>query len=84
MTGTITLNNEFTVQQLSEVGESLKTAINANDEVIVEMAGVETIDVAALQTLIAAKKECERIGHKLILRGSSAVAKILSRTGLQL
>lgn len=84
MHGTITFRDEFTINQLSEGICELKDAMGKWDEVTVDIGEAKTVDIAAMQMLVAARKECEKTGRKLILRMSDTAKKFLSCTGVEL
>lgn len=84
MTGTLTFKAQFTINEVGEGFKSLKDALNHYDEVVVNLTGVERADVAAIQMLIAAKKEYERFGHKIIFKISDEVKNLSSSIGIQL
>lgn len=84
MTGTITLGGEMTIGRIGECINDLRDAIDRWDEVRVDAGDVETVDVAAIQMLIAAHKECEGNGRKLSLKKSDAIKHLLSSIGVEL
>jgi anti-sigma B factor antagonist len=55
----------------------------SNGDVVVEMSGVELIDVTGLGLLAAAHDRSRRLGHRLVLEAPSAVVRrALAVTGL--
>lgn len=84
MFGTITFKDEFTVSQVSEATGRLMNAVKDCEEVTVDMEEVEKVDVAAMQMLVAAKKECEKAGHRLIFKVSAAGTNLMSSMGIRL
>ena len=55
----------------------------ATGELVVDLSGVEAIDVAGFALLVAATRRCHEHGHRLLLRGVSADAEqILEHSGL--
>ncbi len=84
MSGTITLDSELTINRIAEVLNKLKEALMKWDEVTVDISGVKKIDVAGIQMLVAAQKECDNRGNRLILMKSDEVADFLSLIGVQL
>lgn len=84
MNGTITFRDEFTINQLSEGVCELKDAMVKWDEVIVDIGEAKTVDIAAIQMLVAAKKECDKTGRKLVVKMSDAALKFLLSTGVNL
>jgi anti-anti-sigma regulatory factor len=84
MTGTIIFRDELTINQVEEGISKLKMAIERWNNLVIDVTGVEKIDVAALQMLIAAKKDCLRNGKKLVFCISDAVSSMSSLIGIQL
>ena len=84
MFGIITFSGELTIANLSECIGNLKDSLAKWDVVVVDAADVKKVDIAAIQMLIAAKKECMRNGRELILRKSEVVTGLLRTTGIQL
>ncbi len=59
-------------------------ALGVDDDVHLDLHGVEFIDSSGLRTLIATHQELEGAGHALVLSEvSEAVARLLEITGLQ-
>jgi len=84
MTGIVTLKDDFTVNHVSSFICNLKDVIKNNEEVVIELTDVKIIDAAAIQILIAAKKECENIGRRVTFKMPDAVASNLSSIGIEL
>ncbi len=84
MTSTITLRNEFTINEVSESIRQMGEAINGYDEVIVDATSVTRTDTAALQMLISAYKEGLKLGHKVVLKSSGPIINLLSVMGIKL
>lgn len=84
MTSTITLRNEFTINEVSESLRQMGEAITGYDEVIVDATSVTRADTAALQMLIAAHKEGLKLGHKVVLKSSGPIINLLSVMGIKL
>lgn len=84
MQGTVRLENEFTIGQIAERNDDLIEAVKNWDEVIVDMSELKRLDVAALQVLIAAKKECDKLGHSMIFLNSNIMTDMLLSTGTKL
>ncbi|HHN63861.1 MAG TPA: STAS domain-containing protein [Nitrospirae bacterium] len=84
MSGTITFEQELTINRIAEVLNKLSDALTKWDEVTVDIRGVKKIDVACTQVLVAAQKESDNRGNRLILMKSDEVSSFLSRIGVQL
>ncbi len=84
MPETIVFTGGLTIEGLSRDFHLLKEAVGKGDDVVVDLSSVERIDVAAVQMILAAEKECEKNGRKATVRKSAAVADMLSSIGVQL
>lgn len=84
MFGILTLKDDFTLCSLDAFATSLKDSFAQWEVVIVDLAEVKSVDLAAAQLLIAAKKECARTGHELIIRKTEKVSIFLRSVGIQL
>lgn len=84
MTGTITFRDELTINQIADGINKFRDAVNRWNELIIDITGVEKIDVAAVQVLVAAKKECLGNGKILAFRMSDAVSNMMSLIGIKL
>ena len=84
MVGQITFQDELTINNLSEIAVNLRDAFKRYDEVTVDITDVKHIDIAALQVLIAAKKECLNRNKNLIIKMGDAVSSMLSFNGVRL
>lgn len=84
MTGTITFRDELTINQIEDGINKFRDAVSRWNELIIDITGVEKIDVAAVQMLVAAKKECLGSGKRLAFRMSDAVSNMISLIGIQL
>lgn len=84
MTSTITLRDEFTINEVSGSIKQLGEAIAGYEEVVVDAASVTKVDTAAVQMLIAAHKEGLKLGHKVIMKTSAPIIDLLSVMGIKL
>ncbi len=84
MFGILTLKDDVTLCSLDGFLTSLKDSFAQWDVVIVDMDEVKRVDLAAVQLLIAAKKECARTGRELIIRKTEKVNNFLRSMGIQL
>ena len=84
MSETITFMDSFTIEQFSKNLKELRNAVKKQVALVVDLSNVDKIDVAAMQVLIAAKKECEKNGHKISFKKSNSVENKLSLVGIKL
>lgn len=80
----ITCREDFTINNLSECVSMVKDLLSKSDNVVIDAAGVKKIDTAAIQVLVATKKECLRNGREFILKQSSDVTNIMRSMGIKL
>ena len=81
---TLTLCGDFDVRSTMEVRTAIYEASHAYEQdVVVDLTGVETIDLTAARVLAYATLEAGRTGHHLLLRGCGpAVLRMLHLTRL--
>ncbi len=81
---TLTLGGDFDVRSTMEVRSAIHDALDAyDDDVVVDLTAVETIDLTAARVLAYATLEAGRSGHHLRLRGCGpAVRRMLHLTRL--
>ncbi len=84
MEGTATFKGELTIDELSDTARILCGELMNNDGLIVDTTGVTKVDIASIQLLIAAKKECMANGKSFVVKTSGEVKDLLLFTGLQL
>lgn len=84
MFGIITLKGDCTVGNLSECMENLKDSFSKWEVVLVETEEVNKIDIAAVQLLIAARKESLKKGGEFILRKSAGLTSLVKTMGIDL
>lgn len=76
---TLVLSGDFDVRSTWEVRNAIYEHLEGHDEdVIVDLSDVDTVDVTALKVLAVATREAGRAGHHLTLRGCGpAVRRLL-------
>ncbi len=84
MSRCITFRDELTIDDLLNNARSLWGELMRSDELTVDISGVNKVDVAAIQMLIATKKECEANGKNLVIRTSGKINEMMSFIGLKL
>jgi anti-anti-sigma factor len=66
---TLALHGDFDVRSTFQVRNAIYEHLDGHEQdVIVDMTGVETIDVTALRVLAVATRQATRAGHRLTLR----------------
>jgi ABC-type transporter Mla MlaB component len=84
MSRSIRFENELTIHKISENIPILSDALNTWDSVTIDIMNVRKMDVAAVQMLIAAKKESQKTGKELTVRFSAAATDLLTLIGVRL
>jgi anti-anti-sigma factor len=81
---TLTLGGDFDVRSTMEVRTAIHDVLDTyDDDVVVDLTAVETIDLTAARVLAYATLEAGRSGHHLRLRGCGpAVRRMLHLTRL--
>ncbi|PVG83355.1 anti-sigma factor antagonist [Nocardioides gansuensis] len=76
---TLVLHGDFDVRSTGEVRNAIYERLEGHDEdVVVDMSEVETIDLTALKVLAAATHRASRAGHHVTLRNCGpAVRRML-------
>ena len=76
---TLVLSGDFDVRSTFQVRTAIYDLLQGHDEdVVVDLSEVDSIDVTALTVLAVATREAGRSGHHLVLRGCGpAVRRML-------
>ena len=80
----ITIKDDLTIDRLQEQAHALRDVLAGNKDLVVDISGVTRVDYAALQMLLAAKKECLLKGLQFALRKSGKLTKEFSIMGVEL
>ena len=75
---------ELTINQVSEAAKAIRQAFAEQGDVVVDLQGVPVTDTAAVQLLIAAKKEAETLRRSIRFEHVDTVANYMSRIGAAL
>ncbi|MCX7794335.1 MAG: STAS domain-containing protein [Thermodesulfovibrionales bacterium] len=84
MWGIVTLQGDLTIAQVPEFMQDLRVAMRVWDEIVLDIKDVNRVDVAALQMLLAAVKECEKNGKKLTIQKTPLLDGITSQFGINI
>lgn len=84
MWGIVTLEGDLTIAQVPEFMQDLRIAMKVWDEIVLDIKNLNRLDVAALQMLLAAVKECEKNGKKLTIQKGPLFEGITSQLGISI
>lgn len=81
---TIVLSGDFDVRSTMEVRNAIYDRLQGyDDDVVLDLSRVDTIDLTALRLLAVATRQASRSGHRLTLRGCGpSVRRMLHLTRL--
>lgn len=76
---TLVLSGHFDVRSTWEVRTAIYELLGSHEgDVVIDLSGVDAVDLTALKVLAVATREASREGHHLVLRGcSGAVRRLL-------
>ena len=79
----LVLCGDFDVRSTGEVRRALYTLLSEQNDVVVDLTGVTTVDLTALRVLAAATRQAGRDGHRIRLYGCGpAVTRLLHMSRL--
>jgi len=84
MSREVKLENECFIGNITETASLVLDAVRGGIDVFVNCADVERIDTAAIQMILAARKEAEAMGVALTLEPSDKVKDFASSIGVSL
>lgn len=84
MWGIVTVGEDLTINQIPEFMQDLRIAMKVWDEIVLDVKDVKKVDIPALQMILAAVKECEKNGKKIVLQKSPFMESITDQLGIAL
>ncbi|MFF7585900.1 STAS domain-containing protein [Kitasatospora purpeofusca] len=80
---TVRVNGEIDLDTAPSLRRDLATALDSHHEVVLDLSEVTFMDCAGLGALVRARKQADRCGARLVLRGAGRhVLRLLELTGL--
>lgn len=80
----IDIQDPFTIDQLAKVAREMRDGIGHGKVLLLDLGRVTTMDIAALQLLIAMRKECAVRGQELTVTKSECVSRRCEELGIAL
>ncbi|MEW5745918.1 MAG: STAS domain-containing protein [Nitrospirota bacterium] len=84
MEKSLVMRDAFTIREISETMHQLQGALRESDAVVVDASRVRRVDIAALQMLVAAQKECRETRKRLTIVSSAEIAALQASIGMEL
>lgn len=84
MTERIVLDETFTIHDLGQRVHTFRDAVRSCQEMVIDGTRVQEIDTAALQMLVAIKKECIEQGRQWVFTPSDSMRTLQSVVGIEL
>ncbi len=79
----LTIEGDMTIYAVADLHQRISNAVQSDEEIEINLAGVEDIDTAGVQLLIAAKRDAIAAGKTLrLLEHSATVREVLDLLGL--
>jgi anti-anti-sigma regulatory factor len=80
----VEIPEEFYIANVSAVAGKILLALQCEQDVVLDLSGVTRIDSAALQAMLSARMEAERLGVRLTFQLSGLVRSVTSALGISL
>lgn len=84
MARVIKFKDELTIDNVSDEIKELRKAVATVDEITVDLNDTSRVDLAALQMLVAAQKECMYFGRQLTVTRPQHISNMLGMMGMVL
>lgn len=78
------LTGPCTIEEIGDVMSRLRKAVGSSSNLEIDLSEVTAMDVAGLQLLISAKKECELAKKVFRVTGRERIAGLVARAGVDL
>jgi anti-anti-sigma regulatory factor len=82
MAAQVKIPEDFFIGTILDAVDGLLRALHENQEVVLDFSGVTRIDSAAIQAILAAKKEADCLGVTLTITQSDMVKNFASSIGV--
>lgn len=81
---TLSLSGPLTFQTVGKNRDTLLQALEAGGDIILDLSGLDSIDLAGAQMLVAAHKSAEAIGGSLRVRHAERYRRICDFAGIRM